>query len=236
MSERFYSDQDPVDGQIRLTGGESHHVARVSRKTAGDKIAILNGRGTMYSAEIVSLHADAVVARVLDETINAGEWPIPLILGVAMPKGDRADWLVEKAVEVGVSCLVPLRAKYGVVDARGGKLDRLRKRVVEASKQAGRSRLMDLREPSSVESWFQSPMEGARFIALPGAEPPTRKGPANCLGSIVLAVGPEGGFSESELRHARDGGWTPVGLGPTILRVETAAIVGCALLAQTLNP
>ena len=236
MSERYFSDRDPVEGRIRLMSDEAHHLARVARKMVGDRITILNGRGTSYVAEILSVQADGVVARVIEETHEAGEWSLPLVLGVAIPKGDRADWLVEKAVEVGVTCLVPLRTERSVVDPRGSKLDRFRKRVVEASKQAGRSRLMEITEPEAVVPWFHEASDEARFIGLPGTRSPAGRVSVARSRSIRLAIGPEGGFSSGEVHQAQEAGWIPVGLGPAILRVETAAIVGCASLAQALNP
>lgn len=233
MSASFHSGQDPIGGILRLTGTEAHHLVRVARRRTGEIVDVLNGKGTLYTAVIESIESNQVVLRVLVEKPEAGEWPVPLMLAVAMPKGERADWLVEKVVEVGVARLVPLITDRSVVNPGAPKLERLRKKVIEATKQSGRSRLMEISEPERLEPWLNKRTGGVRHIALPGREALTRTiiDPGR-PDAVVLTVGPEGGFTEDEQALAIRAGWGPIGLGPSVLRVETAATVGCALLAQ----
>ena len=155
--------------------------------------------------------------------------PFSLILGVALPKGDRQRWIVEKAVELGVTTLVPLATE------RSEKLgsDKLGRYVVEASKQCGRNRLMTIAEPLRWEEWLNSPAilagnastnEARRWVAHPGGQP-IDAADKSTIQPTFLAIGPEGGFSEGEAAAAIDAGWRLIGLGPRLLRIETAAIV-----------
>jgi 16S rRNA (uracil1498-N3)-methyltransferase len=145
-----------------------------------------------------------------------------LTLAVALPRGDRQKWLVEKATELGVTRLVPLAAERGVAVANDATLDRLRRQVIEASKQCGRNRLLEIAPPVAATTYFQAGFTAAvRLLADPQGEPIAR---AASRENTIFAIGPEGGFTESELDAARQSGWQLITLGVRILRVETAAI------------
>ena len=153
-----------------------------------------------------------------------------LTLATAVPKGERFDWLVEKATELGVARLVPVLAERSVVDPRAAKLDRLRRAIVESSKQCRRNRLMDL---DAADAWAS--LVGSGSTARPPDRPSWRAGdrrPGLRLDgqAVILAIGPEGGFTSSEVDHAIGEGWRVVGLGATLLRVETAALAASAIL------
>src|SRR5262249_11564549 len=136
--------------------------------------------------------------------------------------GDRAQFLLEKLTELGVTAFIPLRTRRSVVHPGEARLDRLRRHVIEASKQCGRNVLMRVGPPADWETYcVRGDLPAVRVLAHPGeAGAPWPAGqPA------ALAVGPEGGFTEEEVGHARAAGWRVVGLGPRTLRVETAALV-----------
>jgi 16S rRNA (uracil1498-N3)-methyltransferase len=148
---------------------------------------------------------------------------------VPLPKGDRQRWIVEKAVELGVSCLIPLHTERSVAtgDKGGEKLDRY---VIEASKQCERNRLMEIAQPMAWSDWLATaPTTARRWVADPtGCALPSIDREASA--PTFAAVGPEGGFTDQELIAARDAGWDVVALGPRILRIETAAIALAAVL------
>jgi 16S rRNA (uracil1498-N3)-methyltransferase len=167
------------------------------------------------------------------------ELPFDLTLGVALPKGDRQKWLVEKVVELGVTRLVPLRTERGVAQPVEQAIARLRRAVIEASKQCGRNRLMGIGEPESWPDflelatgtpcrWLAHPKGSHKGVPLPSIE----ELPDQCW----LAVGPEGGFSSSEVSLAVAAGWHTIDLGPRILRVETAALALASLATQMASP
>jgi 16S rRNA (uracil1498-N3)-methyltransferase len=154
-----------------------------------------------------------------------------LTLAAAVPKGERFDWLVEKATELGVERLVPLVTERSAVDPRATKLERLRRRIVEASKQCGRNRLMVLEAPMPWSEWLSAaPASATRLLAHPGGPPPRSWPVVPVGGEAALSIGPEGGFSEPEVDAASAAGWRVVALGETLLRIETAAVAGVAMI------
>jgi 16S rRNA (uracil1498-N3)-methyltransferase len=153
---------------------------------------------------------------------------------VALPKGDRQKWLVEKLTELGVTALVPLVTERGVAQPTASAIARLERAVIEASKQCGRNRLMRIARPQAWAAWIAAVAtnEGTlRLIAHPGGTP---------LASIdlkapqltQLAIGPEGGLTDAEVATATAARWQAVDLGPRILRVETAAVALAAVIAR----
>jgi 16S rRNA (uracil1498-N3)-methyltransferase len=170
------------------------------------------------------------------ELVAVGEpivGPIPscsLVLATAIPKGERFDWLVEKATELGVDRFLPIVAERSVVLPRGSKLDRLRRSIIEASKQCRRARLMELAEPVAWSELVRTNSGASRLLADPLGVPGTSWPEIPRGAEAVLAVGPEGGFTGAEAELAIGQGWLPIRLGYNILRVETAGVAGCAAL------
>jgi 16S rRNA (uracil1498-N3)-methyltransferase len=230
VSERFYCPDPPQAGRYFLRPDESRHLARVCRLAAGDRVEIFDGRGFATAAEIVLSSADRVELLAVGEAIVR---PVPgcsLVLATAIPKGDRFDWLVEKATELGVDRLIPIVAERSVVVPRGSKLDRLRRSIIEASKQCRRARLMELGEPVEWPEIVGSFSDATLFLADPLGVPGTSWPDIPRGAEVVLAVGPEGGFTRPEAELALSSGWFPIRLGYNILRVETAGLAGCAAL------
>ncbi len=217
-----------------LEGDEAHHLARVRRIAPGAEVELFDGVNThSQPARVIAVSNRSVELRLEGDPVAGREAAVELTLATALPKGDRIDWLIEKAVEVGVRRLVPLRTERSVVDPREAKLDRLRRRIIEASKQCGRNRLMELSAPVDWAS-FQNMTDGCtRLFADPEGPPPAHWPTLPPHQRRVLAIGPEGGWSDREREAALAdpvNGWTPVGLGTILLRIETAALVGSALV------
>jgi 16S rRNA (uracil1498-N3)-methyltransferase len=196
----------------------------------GDRVEIFDGRGFVSGAEVVASAGDGVELVAVGEPIVAPRPAPSLVLATAMPKGDRLDWLVEKATELGVDRLIPILAERSVVSPRGSKLDRLRRSIVEASKQCRRARLMVLEEPWEWNRLVAAFPAALKLLADPRGSP-AGEWPTIVRGQeLVLAVGPEGGFTVSEREQSIAAGWLPIRLGHHILRVETAGLAGCAAL------
>ncbi len=230
MADRFFCPDTPVDGRLVLEGDEARHLARVRRVGLGECVELFDGRGSTHQGEVAALGRDRVELIVRESKVSErlGGWS--LTLASAVPKGDRLDWLVEKATELGVARLIPLVTERSVVDPRSAKLDRLRRVVVEASKQCRRDWLMELDKPTPWASVVERSQDQIRLIAHPGAPGIAASG-LNLAGrSAILAIGPEGGFTEAEVEAARSRGWLAVGLGSTVLRIETAGLAGSATL------
>jgi 16S rRNA (uracil1498-N3)-methyltransferase len=230
MAERFYVDCPLHLGPISLDGAEAHHLAVVCRLRPGDRVSLFNGDGHEYPAVIqqaAKRHVDLEVTKI---ATPVRELTQRLEVASPLPKGDRAQFLLEKLTELGVTTFVPLRTHRSVIHPGEGKLDKLQRYVIEASKQCGRNVLLQV---TSLTDWAdyckRNDLPGYRALAHPGGAEPLA-GPSP---SCTLAVGPEGGFEEEEVQLAQAHGWHVVGLGPRILRIETAALV---LVARSLPP
>ncbi len=232
MSERFHVAGDPALGPFEITGPEAHHLATVCRLRPGDSLVLFNGRGEEYPAKISQLGKKSVLVDVLAVERPAREVGFRLEVAAPLPRGDRADFLIEKLTELGVTCFTPLQTARSVVHPRESKLDRLQRHVIEASKQCGRNLLMRIGELTrwdEFRSWPGLPVR--KLLAHPGGQALSDV-PTNARQDVVLAVGPEGGFTDEEARQGQEAGWQLVSLGPRILRVETAAIALAAVLGM----
>ena len=238
MSDRFYVDTPIHSDTVQLAGSEAHHLLHVMRAKIGAEVTLFDGTGCEYSARVVQTTRQHVDLDVLSRKPIDRELKRELVLGVALPKGDRQSWLVEKAVELGVRRLVPLSTARSVVTFSSGTLKKLGRAVIESSKQCGRNRLMEIVEPLPLEDYLRLvPPEAIGWFAHPNtAAPSDNKTRSPIFGlspesSLYIAVGPEGGFVAEEFQVAARAGWVPVCLGPRILRVETAAIALASIAA-----
>jgi 16S rRNA (uracil1498-N3)-methyltransferase len=224
MSERFFVERPVAGSSVTLSGDEVRHLATVMRAAPGDQVTLFDGSGAEFVARIVSISKNAAELEIVETRAISRELTFELTLAVALPKGDRQKWLVEKLTELGVTRLAPLITERGVAQPTDSALVRLRRGVVEASKQCGRNRLMEIAEPAKAEDFFASADGGAiRLIADPSGESLSR-GTESHAQPCIAAIGPEGGFSPAEIAAARASGWQCVSLGSRILRIETAAI------------
>lgn len=221
MADRFYVNSPLGPGPVSLAGPEAAHLAVVCRFRPGDAVCLFNGDGHEYPARVVSAARRAVELLVTEVRSPERELPWRLEVAAPLPKGDRGPFLVEKLTELGAAVFVPLRTRRSVVHPGEARLDRLQRHVVESAKQCGRNRLLEVGPLTEWDSYCASPaLPALRVLAHPG-QPPL---PVASRSDRVLAVGPEGGFTEEEVERGTTNGWTAVGLGPRILRVETAAL------------
>lgn len=227
MSDRFFLAEPPTGGRAVLQGDEARHCSRVLRAKVGDTIRVFDGRGTEWPASITALARDTVTVALAEPLATESGPRVQLTLAVALPKGERQKWLVEKLTELGTARLVPLVTERGVAEATEGARARLERGVIEACKQCGRNTLMEIATPATLGQLAARHPTSLRLIAHPGGMPLCDQ-PIASLGhetqEIVAAVGPEGGFTPEELALAAAAGFQPVSLGSHILRIETAAI------------
>ena len=218
---------------LDITGDEGKHAAAVKRLGPGERVEILNGRGLIATAIITaasrrSLGVEIVGTRFVDR-------PQPeVVIAAPPPKGSRAEMMIEQLSQVGVSRFVPLITQRSVVEPRETRLDKWRTiTAVESAKQCGRAWLMEIDEPMSLTECLICADRPLRVLADAGGRPCGEvMGDAIANRPILLLVGPEGGFSEAEREAIDAAGAAPVSLGPHILRVETAAVVGAGLILQ----
>ena len=238
MSQRFFVETPIVGDRARLIGPEAHHLAKVMRAQVGDSVQLFDGSGVEFNARIEHRKKDSAELAILERRAIDRELPFVLTIAVALPKGERQKWLLEKLVELGVTRLVPLVTERGVAQPVDQAVERLGRAVVEASKQCGRNRLLAVCPPSEAREWFRSaPPDALRWIADPAGAPLVNSTPdassssASSGNELCFAVGPEGGFTPDEVSAAHASGWQSVSLGRRILRIETAAIALAAWAA-----
>jgi 16S rRNA (uracil1498-N3)-methyltransferase len=220
-----------------VDGDEAHHVLHVVRLRQGDEVVLIDGSGREARARMVGASRRDATFEILAVAEVDREPGRRVTLAVALPRKTRADFLIEKCTELGVARLIPMMTERSVVD--GGKhqenhLRRWRRNTIEAAKQSGRTRLMEVGPAMSFEQvlaevggdqecLIASPDADAVGLSAHGATLPPNA-------SVLVLIGPEGGFTPEEEASAKAAGCTPVALGKRILRVETAAIAVAALV------
>lgn len=232
--------EDPlvVGTRCTLAGSAANHVARVLRLREGDALTLFDGRGGEYSARIVGFRKDVVEAEVLEHRAVERESSLHLTLVQGVSRGERMDWVIQKATELGVRRIVPVLTERTVVRLddlqRKKKLQHWRGIVIAACEQCGRNRLPELDPPLSLHEALRAVgSEGTRVLLSPEGTRNVRN--LERTTSIALLIGPEGGLAEREQEAAVRAGFEPVQLGPRILRTETAAIAALAALQHALG-
>lgn len=214
------------DGTVEIIGEELRHL-RTLRLGPGDELVVFDDAGTEHTIRLD--HIDRRAARgVVERSITVSrESPLDLVLVPALLKAPRMDLVVEKATELGVRTIAPMVTARCVVE--GGHVARWRRIALAAAKQCGRTHVPFVDEPASLARRLAAPWTGLRLLAWEDA---THHGwdalPAETQ-SVVVLLGPEGGFAPEEARRARTAGFRPVSLGERVLRAETAALVVAAL-------
>jgi len=230
MSERFFISTPPAAGRVMLGGDEARHLARVLRARIGDAVTLFDGHGRSWSARVTAVGRDEVELETGEPRTSPPTATPTVVVGVALPKGERQKWLVEKLTELGVGRLVPLLTERGVAEATPAAIERIRRGVIEASKQCGRDTLMTISAPATLADLVAECRAGrVGFVADPGGDPLDAL-PWRTAAEVVGLVGPEGGFTAAELAAAAAAGWPRIGLALQVLRVETAAVVIAARL------
>jgi 16S rRNA (uracil1498-N3)-methyltransferase len=227
---RLFAPNLPASGRVRLADDEVAHLVRVLRARPGDVVRLFDGAGREAECVVESAGRDGAVV-VVGRDVAAPRAARDVILCTSVPRGERMEWLVEKAVEAGAAAIVPLAADRSVRKEAGANARRRWARAaVEAAKQCGRAVVPDVEEPVVLDEAIARTAGATRLVATPGTS--ARVGdllpPA---GVVAVFVGPEGGFGPDETAALAAAGASPFGLGPFVLRVETAAFLAVHLAA-----
>lgn len=239
MPRFFVSNAQISDGTVKITGEDAHHISRALRMAAGEHITVADSTATVYDCVLRAFLPDAVLAEVVSATPAETEPPCHITLFQALPKGDKLDTVIQKAVECGASHIIPFESERCVVrvkaEAEEKKQLRRNRIAAEAAKQCGRGILptvgmsvnfRTMLEMAATADLVLFCFEGEETLPISRvlAEAAPQRG-----ARIALVIGSEGGFSAAEAEAARARGFFMVGLGPRILRTETAPIfaMGC---------
>lgn len=233
-SPRFFIEQKLALGaQFLLPPGAARHAARVLRLSAGDTLQLFNGQGGAYAARIEQIRKDEVEVRITAFEDTDCESPLQVLLAQGISSGERMDYTLQKAVELGVTAIQPIAAKRSVVKLAGERAD---KRVAHwqgvvnsACEQSGRNHVPAVAQPLSLANWlaqrpigrllFLSPQANSKLAELPTPQ-----------GLQMLVAGPEGGFEAEEIAALESAEAIAVRLGPRVLRTETAALAALAAM------
>ncbi|MGQ9897431.1 MAG: 16S rRNA (uracil(1498)-N(3))-methyltransferase [Acidobacteriota bacterium] len=235
---RFYAPSENFTAtSVQLPDDEAHHAVHVLRIKAGDRVTVFDGQGQVFQATVFEASKGGVRLALNAPLLVLSESPLDLTLGVALLKTDKFEWVIQKAVELGVTRIVPLTTRHvepGLIRGASEKLERWSRISREATKQCGRGYLTPILPPRPVAEVLLS--EGVKFFFT------ERRGSSwstvvdrfpNHPTTVVALVGPEGGWSETEQQLAERHGAYALTLGPRILRAETAAILAVGLLQAT---
>ena len=233
MNPRFFCpDGVHPESEMTLPAAVAHHAERVLRLAVGDEIVLFDGQGGECPATLLALGRQPL-ARLGPRLALECESPVPVTLVQALASGDKMDWVVQKAVELGAVAIQPVAAERSVLKLSG---DRAVKRVahwqqiaVSACEQSGRNRVPVVGEILSLAQYLALPAEGVRLILAPGAEGALARKAAP-RGPLAVLIGPEGGWSPAELSLADRAACEPLALGPRVLRTETAGLAALAAI------
>lgn len=217
-------------GDVVVIGGdEAQHAARVKRVEVGERVQVLNGAGLIADGEVAEIRKGRggweVVVRVLSTRVVEMRKP-QVEVWTGVPKGDRLEEMVDQLAQIGVAAWGPVHAARSVVEPREGKMTRVARRAVEASKQCGRAWSMRVDEGGELKAALLAETAGVTVMADASGAAYVRTGAAR----IRVLVGPEGGWTEDEVRRAREAGAVVARFGEHVMRVETAAPVAAAVV------
>lgn len=219
-----------IQTRAELPEEEAAHAVRVLRLEAGDEVTLTDGKGCFYRAEISAASNKRCLVNVLETLPQEPLWQGHLHLAMAPTKNmDRTEWLAEKATEIGFDELTFLNCRFS--ERKVIKTERIQKILVSAIKQSLKARLPKLNEMTDFNRFIRQPFSGQKFIAHCNEGPkPLLKDVLKPGEDALVLIGPEGDFSEEEVKLAVEQGFQPISLGRSRLRTETAALVACHLM------
>ena len=220
-----------ANAEIELDEAAAHYLAKVLRMQAGRELILFNGEGGEYAAQITQVTKKSLSVTLGEHAAINRESPLQLELAIGISRGERFDYVLQKATELGVSKITPLITERTEVKVSGDRQEKLQERwqqiIISACEQCQRNILPQLGEPQKIEDWLDACRAELRFVLhhRDSQKLPAEKSPQ----SVALLVGPEGGLSESEIELAKDKEFAPLTLGPRVLRTETAPVTAISL-------
>lgn len=230
---RIYTQQPLITGElVQLEETASHHLSKVLRMQAGRELILFNGKGGEFAATINEVTKKHVIALVAEHNAENRESLLQLELAIGISRGERFEWVLQKATELGVTKITPLITERTEVKTSGDRqekmMDRWQHIIISACEQCQRNVLPELATPLQLNDWLPQVNSDLRFVLhhRDSKTLPTEQKPQ----SITLLIGPEGGLSESEIALAQQHNFNALTLGPRVLRTETAPVAAISLV------
>lgn len=230
---RFFIDAPLSLGQHQLPEAQAHYIARVLRLSAGAAVQLFDGSGREYLGSLIEAGKKTVLVELNEELAGMAESPLHIHLGQGLSRGERMDWAIQKATELGVSEITPLlseRCEVRLKDERAEKrMAHWRQVAISACEQCGRSVLPVIHAPVTLAEWQASVEAELKLVLHPVAVALQQHAKPQ---SLAFLIGPEGGLSDAEVESAQQAGFQPARLGPRVLRTETAPVVALSVAQQ----
>ncbi|WP_438280135.1 16S rRNA (uracil(1498)-N(3))-methyltransferase [Pseudomonas alabamensis] len=230
---RFFIDAALSLGEHDLPEAQAHYIGRVLRLAAGDAVQLFDGSGQEFRGHVLEVGKKHVRVTLDQALPGQPESPLHIHLGQGLSRGERMDWAIQKATELGAQEITPIvseRCEVRLKDERADKrMAHWRQVAISACEQCGRSTLPVIHPPTALADWTASVEADLKLVLHPVAEPlTTHERPAR----LAFLIGPEGGLSEAEVEQAKGKGFQAARLGPRVLRTETAPVVALAVAQQ----
>ena len=230
---RFFIDAPLSLGQHELPEAQAHYIGRVLRHAAGDAVQLFDGSGQEYLGALIEVGKKAVRVELREQLAGQAESPLRIHLGQGLSRGERMDWAIQKATELGAAVITPIvseRCEVRLKDERADKrLAHWRQVAISACEQCGRSVLPVIHAPITLAEWQAHVQAELKLVLHPVAAPLESHTRPH---SLAFLIGPEGGLSETEVEQAKAAGFHAARLGPRVLRTETAPVVALAVAQQ----
>jgi len=230
---RLFVDTPLAAGLVELPEAQAHYLARVLRLPVGAAVQLFDGSGLEFLGTLAEVGKKRVSVELQAGIPGQPDSPLRVHLGQGLSRGERMDWAIQKATELGVAEITPIfsgRCEVRLKDERADKrLAHWRQIAISACEQCGRSSLPQIHAPQTLGAWQETLEADLKLVLHPVAEPlESHARPA----TLALLIGPEGGLDDSEVDAARQHGFQPARLGPRVLRTETAPVVALAVAQQ----
>ncbi|MBX2808804.1 MAG: 16S rRNA (uracil(1498)-N(3))-methyltransferase [Cellvibrionaceae bacterium] len=235
---RIYTPQALNPGsEITLEDTAAHHIATVLRSKRGRPVVLFNGLGGEYCANITDISKKKVALTVTSYTDKNTESALTVELGICLIKYDRFDWLIQKATELGVNKITPMVSEFTDIKLPPERVEKKHRHwqevMINACEQSGRTVLANIEKPTTLTNWLTNTQSECKLVLHPAATNTIgdiKKISGKNTAAIALLIGPEGGLSQTEIQQAQNSQFTPVDLGPRILRAETAPLAALSIL------
>lgn len=228
---RIHTPEPLAPGEHTLSGNAAHHAGTVLRMAAGERLVLFNGDGLDYPAEITEAGRKRLRVRVESPYDPGTESALTITLGQVMSRGERMDYAIQKATEMGVTAIQPLASARCEVrlnpERERKRLKNWQQVAISAAEQSGRARVPTIHAPAKLGDWLAGCHGDVRLVLHHEGPAPGRQ--AVTPASIALLIGPEGGLDEDELSATANAGFAPLALGPRVLRTETAPVAAIGL-------
>lgn len=233
-TSRFYSPAPLASGERELDGDLAHYIGRVLRLAPGAPVQLFDGSGQEWPGELLEAGKRSVRVRLDAPQAGLPESPLRVHLGQVMSRGERMDWAIQKAVELGVSEITPLSSERCEVRLQGERADKRQSHwqqiAISACEQCGRSQVPLVHAPQALDSWLDGLQTDLKLVLHHRTEQSLAS--LDRPASLALLIGPEGGLNAAEIARAEASGFKAARFGPRVLRTETAPVVALSVCQQ----